>query len=202
MARVKHLLTLRRLHRERTRVGDEGVAHLAGLVNLEYLNLYGTKVTDKSLIHLTGLKKLRHLYIWQTGVTDQGVARLEKALPQLEVVGGVDLSTLPNYASEEEVWTPPTATVKWVATSDRGDAPKSGNGINTEIFFENASDKPVKVYWVSFGNTLELYAELGPGATRRQNTYANHTWLVSDKNDTPLGYFIMGVDAARAVIPK
>ena len=96
---MKGLISLQRLHLERTKIGDDGVAHLSGLVNLEYLNLYSTGVSDKAIPHLSGLRKLRRLYVWETRITDEGKARLKKALPRLEIVGGVDLSTLPKYAS-------------------------------------------------------------------------------------------------------
>ena len=37
------------------------------------------------------MKKLKNLYLWQTKVTDAGVARLKKALPQVEIVRGLEL---------------------------------------------------------------------------------------------------------------
>jgi len=200
LVHLKGLTKLERLHLERTEVGDEGIANLAGMVNLQYLNLYDTRITDKALDQLTGLKNLTRLYVWKTGVTDEGVARLEKALPNLKIVRGVDLSTLPaSVPSEPEK---PGKPIKWIATSTVGEAPKSENGDNTEVVFENKSDRKVKIYWVSYGNELELYGELEPGKTRRQNTYANNSWLICDENDKPLGYFIVGPEKALAVIPK
>ena len=86
--------SLRRLHLERTGVGDVGLSHLKGLANLEYLNLYGTKVSDKGLAHLTGLKKLKRLYLWQSKVTEKGADKLRKALPDLNVNTGADLDTI------------------------------------------------------------------------------------------------------------
>lgn len=90
LAHLKGLTELTRLHLEKTKVTDKGLEHLKGLTNLEYLNLYGTEVSDAGLVHLEGLKKLRSLYVWQTKVTDAGVTRLQKALPQTEVVRGLD----------------------------------------------------------------------------------------------------------------
>ena len=84
------LKNLRRLHLEKTGVGDEGLASIKGLTELQYLNLYGTKVTDKGLTALAGLKKLKNVYLWQTAVTDGGAAELAKALPGVYINRGID----------------------------------------------------------------------------------------------------------------
>ena len=199
---LKGLTKLRWLHLERTAVGDEGIENLAGLVHLEYLNFYGTKITDKSLEHLKGLKKLRRLYVWKTGVTDAGAVRLKKALPKLKIVRGVDLSKLPEYSDEELDAPKPTEILKWIGVSDAEKAPRSKSGINTQVFFENKSGQRVKLVWISYGGEPKLYAHLDPGTTRQQNSYSNNTWLITDQSDRPLGYFIVGTEVSRAVIPK
>ncbi|MEM9478348.1 MAG: c-type cytochrome domain-containing protein [Verrucomicrobiota bacterium] len=84
-AELAKLTTLTRLHLENTGLTDKALPHIGKLSNLEYLNLYGTKVTDAGLNNLTGLKNLKRLYVWQTGVTEAGAAKLEKAIPGLEV---------------------------------------------------------------------------------------------------------------------
>jgi hypothetical protein len=91
LAPLAGITSLKRLHLERTKITDQATPYLKGLVNLEYLNLYGTDVGDPSLPNLENMKKLKHLYLWQTKVTDAGVAKLQKALPQIEIVRGLDL---------------------------------------------------------------------------------------------------------------
>jgi len=91
LAHIRELTSLNRLHLELTKISDKGLENIEGLVNLEYLNLYGTAITDAGLTHLGGLKKLKNLYLWQTKVTDAGVAQLKKALPQVEIVRGLEL---------------------------------------------------------------------------------------------------------------
>lgn len=81
---------LRRLHLEKTGVGDEALASIKTLAELTYLNLYGTKVTDKGLSNLAGLKKLKNVYLWQTAVTDGGAAELAKAVPGIYINRGID----------------------------------------------------------------------------------------------------------------
>lgn len=81
---------LKGLHLERTGITDAGLVHLAHLTNLVYLNLYGTQVTDAGLDQLRNLRNLRRLYLWQSKATRDGAARLEDALPGLEVNLGWD----------------------------------------------------------------------------------------------------------------
>lgn len=203
LVHLKGLASLKFLHLEQTEVDDEGVAHLIGLTNLEYLNLYATNITDRSLDRLVSLKHLKHLYLWQTDVTDEGVARLEAALPALKIVRGVDLSKLPKSYESEPKRALPTAALKWVAVTDRAEAPqRSENGINVQVFFVNRSKRPVKVVWIAYDGELKLYAELAPGATRQQNTYSRNTWLITDENDKSLGYFLVTSEEALAVIPR
>ncbi|WP_420149893.1 c-type cytochrome domain-containing protein [Spirosoma sp.] len=98
LAQVAKLKNLQKLHLEQTRITDEGLKQLKGLTNLEYLNLYGTAVTDAGLAELANLKNLKTIYLWQTKVTEQGIADLKKALPKLDVVGGLDEKAIAELA--------------------------------------------------------------------------------------------------------
>jgi len=86
---IARLKNLQKLHLERTRITDAGLKRLTGLPYLEYLNLYGTQITDVGLTSLAELKALRSVYVWQTKVTESGIIALKKALPNVEVVGGM-----------------------------------------------------------------------------------------------------------------
>ncbi|MBO0938168.1 ribonuclease inhibitor [Fibrella sp. HMF5335] len=94
MASIAKLKNLQKLHLERTAITDAGLRQLTGLPYLEYLNLYGTAITDAGLTSLTGLKSLQTVYLWQTKTTEAGIANLKKALPNLEVVGGMSGNTV------------------------------------------------------------------------------------------------------------
>ena len=63
-------------------VTDAGLAHLAGLSQLQALSLRGTPVTDAGLVHLKGLSRLKDLDLVNTQVTDAGLVHV-KVLPQL-----------------------------------------------------------------------------------------------------------------------
>jgi len=101
LVHIKDSKGLVRLHLERTKVTDAGLENLKGLENLEYLNLYGTAVTDAGLKQLEGLKKLKRLYLWETKVTDAGVAALKAAVPEIQIVRGVEPAK-PAEAKPEE----------------------------------------------------------------------------------------------------
>lgn len=89
LASIAKLKNLQKLHLERTAITDAGLKKLTGLTYLEYLNLYGTAITDAGLTSLSDLKALRSVYVWQTKVTESGITTLKKALPNLEVIGGM-----------------------------------------------------------------------------------------------------------------
>ncbi|RYF73540.1 MAG: ribonuclease inhibitor [Cytophagaceae bacterium] len=89
IASIAKLKNLQKLHLERTQITDVGLKKLTGLTYLEYLNLYGTAITNAGLASLSGLKSLRSIYVWQTKVTESGIAALKKALPNVEIVGGM-----------------------------------------------------------------------------------------------------------------
>ena len=98
LTQVAKLKNLQKLHLEETKVTDAGLKQLKGLANLEYLNLYGTAITDAGLAELAGIKNLKTVYLWQTKVTEQGITNLKKAMPKLEVVGGISEQAVAEFA--------------------------------------------------------------------------------------------------------
>ena len=199
LVHLKKLKGLRRLHLERTRVDDAGIAHLAGLTWLQYLNLYGTGVGDEGLIHLEALKNLKQIYLWQTKVTEAGAERLLKVLPDLRLSRGVVLAEL--MATDKAKPKPePQEVLKWIPAGE-AKPPKSRPGSFIYVNFENKRSLAVKLYWVEYGGGLKLYGEIEAGATRRQTTYSDASWLVTDLSDKHLGHFRTGLKEAIAVIP-
>lgn len=90
---LQHLagLPIKKLHLERTKIGDMGLTHLKSFKEMTYLNIYDTQVTDAGLEHLKDLKALKKLFVWKTGVTEEGIKRLKLSLPDLEIVGELKL---------------------------------------------------------------------------------------------------------------
>ncbi len=84
VAQLKGLTKLRRLNLDVARgskVGDDGLRHLAGKTDLEDLALFGCPVTDASIPTLSVFAKLKKLDIRDTRITKEGAARLRKSLP-------------------------------------------------------------------------------------------------------------------------
>jgi len=90
MAHIGKLGRLTHLNLNRTGVTDAGLKHLGDMRSLEWLNLYGTGVTDAALADLAKHKRLKALYIWNTKITGEGADKLRKALPDAKVVGETD----------------------------------------------------------------------------------------------------------------
>ena len=53
-----------------------------------------------------------------------------------------------------------------------------------------------------YNGKLRLYGEIVPGGTREQNTFSKASWLVTDMEDTYLGYFRTSTKVGKALIPK
>ena len=70
----------------RRTITDAGLENLRNLRKLEKLNLDLTEVTDEGLRHLIPLTQLRVLSLKETHVTAAGVNRLQRALPDCEIV--------------------------------------------------------------------------------------------------------------------
>ena len=58
-------------------IGDAGLAHLAGLTNMDRLTVSGPGVTDAGLAHLANMKKLTLLHLTGGPITDAGLRHLE-----------------------------------------------------------------------------------------------------------------------------
>ncbi len=201
LSSISEMKELRKLHLELTQVSDEGLIHLLGLKHLTYLNLYGTSVSDIGLRQLQELDSLTHLYVWQTRVTQKGVDEILTVRPTLKVVLGIDLDLImiPDPDAPRQR---PKTSLAFVAANNVEDVPRSGNGENIEVVFENKSQQTVKLVWIGYDGKPKLYGEIGAGKSRVQNSYENNTWLITDVNNEPLGYFICGAERAIAVIPK
>lgn len=91
--------------------------------------------------------------------------------------------------------------LKWNATV-AGLPPNSISGSATTVTFENKSDREVKIFWVKYNGEPKFYGELKPGGVRQQNTFANSSWLITDADEEPLGYFRTTHRAGIAIIPK
>jgi dipeptidyl aminopeptidase/acylaminoacyl peptidase len=65
-----------------------------------------------------------------------------------------------------------------------------GGGPATSVFVVNATGAEVRLLWLDHEGRPREYAAIGPGGTHRQNTYAGHTWRLTDTDGTDLGTYV------------
>ena len=68
--------------------------------------------------------------------------------------------------------------------------------------FSNPSGQPVKVFRSDRDAPLQSFGVLEAGWAKPQLTRPGTVWLITDKNDHPLGYFVVGDRTAQAIIPE
>jgi hypothetical protein len=83
---IKGLNQLKELYFNHDQITDAGLEHLKGLNRLEILFLRVNKITDTGLEHLKGLNRLEILDLRETQVSDDGIQKLQKAIPNVEII--------------------------------------------------------------------------------------------------------------------
>jgi internalin A len=87
LAHLENLPNLKRLTLCNTGVSDEALVHLEPLTSLIRLQLSETTITDAGLLHLHALKRLQYLKLaGSTQITPGGIAKLQQALPETQIV--------------------------------------------------------------------------------------------------------------------
>lgn len=80
--------------REDAELGDQDLAVLAALPQIEDLQLHGPKFSDAALDQLAKLRRLRKIALVNTRITDDGLSRLA-AMSALEEIGLCENATTP-----------------------------------------------------------------------------------------------------------
>lgn len=75
-----------------------------------------------------------------------------------------------------------------------------GAGPSSEIRIENRTPGVVKLLWHASADERVPYGEIAPGESRRQHTYAGHTWLLVDTQGQPLAAFRAQASPGRFVL--
>lgn len=71
-----------------------------------------------------------------------------------------------------------------------------------DIYFKNTSSQPVDIYRVDPGSKRNPYGTLERGWFKPYQTRSGELWLITDKQNNPLGYFVAGDQVADAIIPS
>jgi hypothetical protein len=93
LAHLSRCEDLEELILQSTDVTDEDFSHLRGHRKLRVLNLMGTRVTDESYRTIATLPSLERLHIRSTSITRGAAERIRAALPKLEYLDLLDLSS-------------------------------------------------------------------------------------------------------------
>ena len=83
---ISHMVNLRELYLQKTRLDGSGLIHLQSLPNLEVLNLAFTKVDDKAALDLLNFPSLKTVYLFGTLATPEVVEALRKYKPGLNIL--------------------------------------------------------------------------------------------------------------------
>ena len=86
VSKLKGLKSLRDLRLDATALSDQCLESILKLSSLQVLTLNSTAISDTGIIKLGALKGLKKLYIQRTSVSQDAVARLQKLLPNCQIV--------------------------------------------------------------------------------------------------------------------
>jgi Co/Zn/Cd efflux system component len=108
----------------------------------------------------------------------------------------------PGTGAAVQADTPPSgARELQLLSCDQADRLPSQTGTDpTTITFVNLSATTVKLYWINFQGARVFYSMVSPNYQVPQQTYAGHTWLVTDQGDSCKAVFVAARDGAQAVI--
>lgn len=90
MAFVAQCQNLEWLEVDRTPITDLEFDRIKSLSKLRVIKAYETAITDKSVAILKDFNNLQSLYIWETQITEGGLLELKEALPNVQIVRGID----------------------------------------------------------------------------------------------------------------
>ena len=93
--------------------------------------------------------------------------------------------------------------LQWQAWAEHKATPSSRPvGEKFDVFFNNKSGQPVIIYRMGERAERESYGTLESGWFKPYATRQGDAWIVTDKADQMLGYFIVGDEEAQAIIPS
>jgi von Hippel-Lindau disease tumor suppressor protein len=76
----------------------------------------------------------------------------------------------------------------------------SSYGHKTVVQFINREPAAIRLYWIDYQGTRELYGNLSPGESVEFDTYVTHPWLVANALGQCIAIFLPAKEPGRAVI--
>ena len=117
------------------------------------------------------------------------------------------LSELQSKSPKEFALKPPPSLaslpkLRWHSTADQEVPSSKPVGNPFEVIFLNETPGTLKLFWVSPDGQRKSYGDIEPGNQVRQQTRPGAVWLITNKNDKQLGYFVVDDRTSKAIIPK
>ncbi len=73
--------------------------------------------------------------------------------------------------------------------SDKSLTKSRKRGEETEIRFDNQTERSVKLFWIDEAGERHAYGRIAAGEQRAQHTFAGHVWLVTNNQEEELAKF-------------
>ena len=91
--------------------------------------------------------------------------------------------------------------LRWHATNKLAPA-SAPDGRTFDIVIINRREAPVLLFWMDRRGKPKPYGAVEAGWRISRNTRPGAVWMITDSNEKPLGYFVVGDRAALAAIPE
>lgn len=93
LAHLTGMQKLKRLYLSDIKITSVGLNYIKGLTKLEVLSLTNTDISDEGLLHLKTLTNLNMLYLRNTKITNKGLVHLEKMTNLIQLwIGGTKIT--------------------------------------------------------------------------------------------------------------
>ncbi|QDV43983.1 Choline-sulfatase [Stieleria neptunia] len=92
------------------------------------------------------------------------------------------------------------AKLRWHPATESAVPASKPDGNPFSVVFTNRRDQPVKVFWMDRDGKPKSFGTLESGWRKPLQSRPGAVWLITDKAENPLGYFVVGDRTAHAVI--
>ena len=89
----------------------------------------------------------------------------------------------------------------WHPTTNATPPASQQGGDQLSVVFSNQRKDAVKVFWIDRKGKPKSRGILQSGWSKPLSTRAGAVWLITDSDDKPLCYFVVGKSKANAIIP-
>lgn len=92
--------------------------------------------------------------------------------------------------------------LKWHFADESAPPASKPDGSRFDLVFTNKRGEPVKVFWMDRQRKRKSRGTLEAGWRKPLKTRPGAVWLITDAEENPLGYFVVGDRMAHAIVPE